>query len=156
MAGRENAGDCEASAVQNDRMANGGQSAIETFSPEAIADDGRGRSADAIAIGRKRRPGDELYSESAEEIRRDFVTVKVLRETRTDQVKARRLKRGDLLEEASIATPVEKIGIGNLGGAFEAAIVEERHYETVRFAIWQRLEEHALQGCENCGICPKA
>ena len=81
--------------------------------------------------GEKECPGGKVHTESTEETGRDFVAVNVLGCAGICQVKAGRLKRGDLIERACIALPIKKVGIREVGSVLEAPIVEQHDDQAI-------------------------
>ena len=77
--GRKNADDGIVDAVQCDELAERRGVAGKPVLPQTIADDDGRRSADAVFLRREITAKGQLHAQSAEETRRDFLAVNMLR-----------------------------------------------------------------------------
>ncbi len=110
--GPQNANDCVADTVHGDGLADRRTVACKLVLPQTMADDNHRLAMIPVLRQREIVSESQLHSQRAEEVRRDVQSCNMFRSAGAGYVETlRRSKSRNLLERASIALPIEEVGI---------------------------------------------
>src|SRR5579872_10140 len=110
--GPQNGNNCIADTVHGDGLADRRTVACELVLPQTMADDNHRLAVVPVFLGREIVSESQRHSQRAEEVRRDVQTHNMLRSGGACYIETlRRGKSRNLLKRASIALPIEEVGI---------------------------------------------
>src|SRR6185437_779391 len=129
---RENSDDRVIHSVQCHGPAKSLPPLAETISPKTIADDNDPRSAVHVFPRRELAAQCQLHPERLEKSPGDLLAVKMLGRSWTCQIVVLLCECRHALEGVSVALPIEKVGVGEIGCVLKGLVVQQGQNQ----AIW--------------------